>query len=106
MGKKEKGQKERDGESMTSQNLHIKRGNLYEKGILTLAWRIPWSWAGYSPWDCRVRHDCATNFHFFFSFSIKEILIFYALKKHSSLSNISILFSLYSLSHEALNMKI
>ena len=79
-GKEEKGQKERDGESVTLQNLHCKIGNLYEKGILTLARRIPWSWAGYSPWDCRVRHDCATNFHFFFSFSIKEILIFYALK--------------------------
>ena len=22
------------------------------------------SWAGYSPWDCRVRHNCMTNFHF------------------------------------------
>jgi len=22
------------------------------------------SWAGYSPWDCRVRHNCVTNFHF------------------------------------------
>ena len=22
------------------------------------------SWTGYSPWGCRVGHDCATNFHF------------------------------------------
>ena len=29
-----------------------------------LAWRIPWieDRAGYSSWDCRVGHDCATNF--------------------------------------------
>ena len=29
-----------------------------------LAWRIPWieDQAGYSSWDCRVGHDCVTNF--------------------------------------------
>jgi len=26
-----------------------------------LAWRIPWILVGCSPWDCRVRHDWATN---------------------------------------------
>ena len=34
----------------------------------TLAWRIPWTedLAGYSSWDCRVRHDCTTNIPFVF----------------------------------------
>ena len=22
------------------------------------------NWAGHSPWDRRVEHDCVTNFHF------------------------------------------
>ena len=36
-----------------------------EKKIVThstiLAWRIPWSLACYSPWDCRVQPDLVTE---------------------------------------------
>ena len=54
----------------------LSREDPLEKGMAThfttVAWKIPWTedLAGYSPWDCRVGHDCVINFPFLsFSFS-------------------------------------
>ena len=45
-------------------------GDSLEKGMAAqssiLAWRIPWSLEGYSPWNCRVTHDSRVTLSFMF----------------------------------------